>query len=71
MFEDIHELESSVGFPCGSYQCRRHGFDPWIENIPWRREWQPTQIFLPGKSCGRRSLVGYSLWGHKDLDMTE
>ena len=31
--------------------------------IPWRRSWQPTPVFLPGKSHGPRSLVGYSLWG--------
>ena len=41
------------------------GFDPWIRKIPWRRKWQPTPIFLPGKSHGQRSLVGYSPWGHE------
>ena len=39
--------------------------------IPWRRKWQPTPVFLPGKFHGLRSLVGYSPWGHKELDMTE
>ena len=46
-------------------QCRRHkrfGFNPWVGKI-WRREWQPTAVFLPGKSHGQRSLVGYSPWG--------
>ena len=38
--------------------------------IPWRREWLPTPVFLPGKSHGQRSLVGYSPWGHKELDIT-
>ena len=36
-------------------QCRRHerpGFDPWVGKIPWRREWQPTEVFLPGESHG-------------------
>ena len=33
-------------------QCRRPGFDPWVRNIPWRRKWQPTPVFLPGKSHG-------------------
>ena len=33
---------------------------------PWRRKWQPTPVFLPGKSHGQRSLVGYSLWRHKE-----
>ena len=35
------------------------------------RKWQPTPIFLPGESHGQRSLMGYSLWGLKELDMTE
>ena len=33
-------------------QCRRrkrHRFDPWVRKIPWRRKWQPTPVFLPGK----------------------
>ena len=46
-------------------QCRRHGFDPWVRKILWRRKWQPTLVFLPGKSYEQRSLVGYSLWSHK------
>ena len=37
---------------------------------PWRREWQPTPVFLPGKSYGQ-SLVSYSPWGCKESDMTE
>ena len=37
----------------------------------WRTKWQPTPVFLSGKSHGQRSLVGYSSWGHKELDMTE
>ena len=43
-------------------QCRRHrkhSLDPWVERIPWRREWQPTPVFLPEKSHGQRSLVGF------------
>ena len=51
-------------------QWRRCGFDPWVRKIPWREKWQPTPVFLPGKSHGQRSLVGYSPWGHKELDMT-
>ena len=34
--------------------------DPWGGMIPWRRKWQPTPVFMPGKSHGQRSLVGYS-----------
>ena len=36
-----------------------------------RRQWHPTPVLLPGKSHGQRSLVGCSLWGHEELDMTE
>ena len=65
------------GFPGSSegksicLQCRRPGFDPWVRKIPWRRERLPTPVFMPGKSHGLRSLVGYSPWGRKELDMTE
>ena len=51
--------------------CRKRGFDPGVGKIPWRRKWQPTLVFLPGKSHGQRSLVGYSAWGPKELDTTE
>ena len=37
----------------------------------WRRKWQPTPVLLPGKSHGRRNLVGYSPWGGKESDTTE
>ena len=40
-------------------------------HIFWRRKWQPTAVFLPRKSHGWRSLVGYSPWGCKESDMTE
>ena len=37
----------------------------------WRRQWHHTPVLLPGKSHGRRSLVGYSPWGHEEWDTTE
>ena len=37
----------------------------------WRRKWQPTPVFLPGKSQGWGSLVGYRLWGCTESDTTE
>ena len=46
-------------------------FSPWVGKIPWRRAWQPTLVFLPGKSHGQRSPLGYSPWGHKESEMTE
>ena len=57
-----------------SCQCRRHKkheFDPWVGKIPQSRKWQPSPVFLPGESHGQRALVGYSLWGCKELDTSE
>ena len=51
--------------------CRRCSFNPSLGKIPWRRKWQHTPVFLPGKSHIQKRLAGYSLWGHKELDMTE
>ena len=68
---------SATGFPGGKESagqgrsCRRRRFDPWVRKILWRWKWQSTQVFLPGKFHGQRSLVGYSSWGHKELDTTE
>ena len=49
----------------------RLGFNPWVWKVSWRRKWQPSPGFLPGKSHGQRSLVGYRPWGCKELDTTE
>ena len=43
----------------------------WVGKIPWRREWQPTPVLLPGGSHGQRSLAGYSPWSRKEWDMAE
>ena len=55
---------------CPCRRCRWLRFNLWVREIPWRRKWQPTPVFLPGKSHWQRSLVGHSPWGHKELDMT-
>ena len=47
---------------------RRCRFNPWVGKIHWRRKWQPTPVFLPGKPHGQRSLVGYSPSGHKRVE---
>ena len=66
-----------LSFPGGSDRrrsclwCGKLGLDPWVRKIPWRKEWQPTPVFLPGISHGQRSLVGYSPRGCKELDTTE
>ena len=70
----------SLGLPSGTSgkepacQCRRHkrhGFDTWVRKILRKRKWQPSPVFLPGKSHGQRSLAGYSKLGCKELDTTE
>ena len=48
---------------CQCSRCKRHGFNPLVRKIPWRRKWQPTPKFLPRKFHGQRSLAGYSPWG--------
>ena len=50
---------------------RRPGFNPWVGRILWKREWQPTSVFLPGESHGQSSLAGHSPWGCKETDTTE
>ena len=57
--------------PCQYRRHKRPGFNPWVGKIPWRRKWQSTPVFFPGKSQGQRSLVGYSPWDRKELDTTE
>ena len=69
----VSQKAYTLGLPRGAggkestCQCRRHKrcrFDPWVG-------WQPTPVFLPGKSHGQRNLADCSPWGHKELDMTE
>ena len=66
-----------VGFPGGSDSKESAGSagdirdaGSWVRKIPWRGKWQPTPVFLLGKSHGQRSLVGYSPWGLKESDTT-
>ena len=49
----------------------RGGFHPWVGKIPLSRKWQAAPVFLSGESHGQRSLASNSLWGCKELDMTE
>ena len=54
---------------CQCRRCKRHGSDPWVGKIPWRRYGNPLQY-----SClenPKKSLVGYRPWGHKESDTTE
>ena len=50
---------------CQCRKCKVLGLDPWVGKIPQRRKWQPTPVFLLGKSHWQRSLVGYSPCGCK------
>ena len=56
---------------CQHRSHKRCGFDPQVGKSPWKRAWKPTPVFLLGESHGQRSLVGYSPWGCRELDMTE
>jgi len=69
LFTGLSQWFSSKEPAC---QCKRHRrcrFHPCIRQIPWRKESQPTPIFLPGKSHGQRRLAGYSPCGCKESDM--
>ena len=68
--KELPRWNSGKGFSCNAGGAGDTSSDPWVRKIPWRT-WQPTPVFLPGKSHGQRSLEGYSLWGCKELDMTE
>ena len=52
---------------CSAGHVGSGSFHPWVGKIPWRRKWQPTPIFLPEKSHGQRSLMGYRPWGRKSV----
>ena len=56
---------------CNAGDAGDLGVIPWVGKIPWRRKWQPTSVFLPGKSHGERGQVDRSPWGHKESDTTE
>ena len=50
-------------------------WETWVQSLGWEdpleKEMATTPVFLPGKSHGQKSLVGYSLWGCKESDTTE
>ena len=57
---------SSSDGKASAYNAGDLGSIPGFGKIPWRRQWQPTPVLLPGESHGPRSLVGYSPWGRKE-----
>ena len=46
-------------------------FNPWVQKIPWRRKWQPTSVFLPGKSHRQEKTGGLWSTGSQESDTTE
>ena len=58
---------------CHEKKDSRWGFKNWgvVTRNFRRRQWHPTPVLLPGKSHGRKSLVGCSPWGHEESDMNE
>ena len=64
----LNEPKDSTG---SAGNTRDVGLIGWVGKIPFRKKWQPSPVFLPKKSHGQRSLLGYSLRGHKELDTTE
>ena len=73
----FYQSKTSMDFPGGSdgkasvYNERDRGLIPRSGRSPGEGNGNPLQYYLPGKSHGQRSLVGYSPWGRKELDMTE
>ena len=70
ILSNLNTIQWNQGFPGGSddkdcVQGRRPTFDPWVGKIPWRRNWQPTPVSLPGESHGERNLGYCSQWGHR------
>ena len=56
---------------CQCRRCKGPVFSSWVRKIPWRRAQQSIPVFLSGESHGQRSLVGCSLEGRKESNITE
>ena len=57
--------------PASEEDARDASFNPWVRKIPSNRKWQPTPVFVPGKSHGQRNLAGNSPWGCEESDTPE
>ena len=53
----VSQVVLVVKNPAANAGDMRHGFDPWVGKIHWRRAWQSTAVFLPGAPHGQRSLT--------------
>ena len=75
--KSMSTAQTAKSFPGGSdgkeSACNAgdRGSIPGVRKFLWRRKWQSTPVFLPGKSHGGRSLVGCSPWGRQESDTTE
>ena len=69
------DWKSSVLIPIpkkgNAKECSNYRTIALISHVSQRRQWHPTPVLLPGRSHGRRSLVGCSPWGHEELDKTK
>ena len=67
---DVRPFKGTPSWPLQRWeQCDTD--EDFVGKIPWRKKWQPTPVFMPGKSHGQRSLVGCSLQGPKEPDTAE
>ena len=71
IYSPIPGGDSGKEVTCQCRRPKRHGFDPCVGKVLWRREWQPTPVFFPGESHIQRSLVGYSPQSCNELGVTE
>ena len=72
--ELCHNVPKKHSVKESACQCRRHKkpeFDTWAGKIPWTKKWKLILVFLPGKSHGQASLVGYTPWSSKRSDMSD
>ena len=60
VYQDFSGGTSGKEPTCQYSRLKRHGFNPWVRKILWKRKWQPTLLFLTGESHGQKSLGGYS-----------
>ena len=71
LYDCNNNLYLYIAFIRASLVAQITWLSSWVKKVPWRRKWLPIPVFLPGDFHGQRSLVGYSPWGCKELDMTE
>ena len=72
----VHRMHSLMRLSTQAHSSSQRGEGTYVHLGPTRhslrrRQWHPTPVFLPRKSHGQRSLVGYSPWGHEESDTTE